>query len=88
MVYKTIKKINELLGIFIILGAVDGDLSHSVNTETGWTEWREGMGRCHPETHNGSPSKEKRDRGLTSHSLSMGYLNQLCNTLEILPSQP
>lgn len=73
--------------VFIILGAADGDLSHSVNTGTGWIEWRGDMGRCHPEILNGSPSTEKRDRGLKSHILSMGYLNQHRNTLEVLPAQ-
>lgn len=49
-----------------------------VNTATGKIKWRGNVDRCHPETHNGSPSTEKKDRGLSSSSL--GHFSQLWNT--------
>jgi hypothetical protein len=54
-----------------------------MNTAPGKIKWRGSMDRCHPEIHNGSPSTERKTRGLRFHSLSMGHLNQLCNTFPL-----
>lgn len=35
-----------------------------INMETGEIKWRGSMDRCQPESQNGSPSTEKKDRGL------------------------